>query len=103
MPKTLLPLLFPLMVTFTSNMTQPVISGTVYDKQTHETLCGVSVITDKDTTYTDFDGHFKLKNSSDITKIRFEMISYERYSTTIDAVTFSLKSKSKETASKSND
>lgn len=56
--------------------------GIVYDKETHEELCGVRVISDNDTTYTDFDEHFKLPNNN-VTKIKFELISYEKKDTTI--------------------
>ena len=74
---------------FTSNITKKEISGIVYDKETKEILVGVKVITDTDTTYTDFDGKFKIKNDSLTTKIRFDYISYERYSETISSITYS--------------
>jgi len=82
MQKILILLLLPLLIGGTSKITKPEISGIIYDKETHEELCGVRVISDTDTTYTDFDGHFKLPNNN-ITKIKFELISYEKKDTII--------------------
>ena len=81
MQKILL-LLLPLLIGGTSKISKPEISGFVYDKDTHEELCGVRVISDSDTTYTDFDGHFKLPNNN-VTKIKFELISYDKKDTII--------------------
>jgi len=82
MQKILL-LLLPLLIGGTSKISKPEILGIVYDKETHEELCGVRVISDSDTTYTDFDGHFKLPNNKEITKIKFELISYDKKDTII--------------------
>ena len=43
---------------------------------TNETLVGVRVISDIDTTYTDFDGYYEINASSDTVKLKYSLISY---------------------------
>jgi len=75
-------LLFLIIFATTLNTSELKISGYVYDKQTNEELCGVRVTTNNDTTYTDFDGYFEIKNPNN-SKIKFELISYEKKDTII--------------------
>lgn len=75
-------LLFLIIFAVTINTSEPIISGYVYDKQTNEELCGVRVTTNNDTTYTDFNGYFEIKNIKN-SQIKFELISYEKKDTII--------------------
>ncbi len=59
------------------------INGYVIDSNTGEALAGVMITTLNDTTYSDLDGHFNLKKSSDSTNIKFQLISYEIIDTII--------------------
>lgn len=54
------------------------ISGYVYDKNTKEHLCGVRIIVGTDTTYSNFDGYFQIKNSNNLKKIKLSLISYKK-------------------------
>ena len=74
MIKFILPLLMILMIK--SNESKLI--GYVIDKNTNEELCGVRVIINNDTTYTDFDGCFYMENVLDTTNIELSLISYEK-------------------------
>lgn len=53
--------------------------GTVLDFNNNEKLAGVMVVANKvDTTYTDFNGNFSLKNTEGIKTLDFNLTSYEK-------------------------
>ena len=66
-------MIMTLSLSFSSNEK---ISGYVYDKKTNEYLCGVKVIVGIDTTYTNFDGYFEIKNPKIVENIKLSLISY---------------------------
>lgn len=54
------------------------INGYVYDEKTNEELCGVMIISNNDTTYSDFNGYFEITICDNKTKnMEFVLISYE--------------------------
>jgi hypothetical protein len=59
------------------------INGYIYDKNTNETLTGVRIISNNDTTYSDLNGYFELENITDITYIQLKLVSYENKDTII--------------------
>lgn len=54
------------------------LSGSVYDKNKHE-IVGAKVYNNIDTTYSDFDGSFRLETDNNTKYIHIEMISFEDY------------------------
>ena len=76
-------ILLSALIVISFNIGQSKIKGYVYDKYTNEKLCGVRVIMNNDTTYTDFNGCFETKNIQDSTKFKFSLISYKEKDTVI--------------------
>lgn len=103
--KTLLSLTFVLAVLFanaasvftsgndgtdTKNETSVVVhKGKIIDSQTKEPLAGVKICDDENgvAVYTDFDGNFEFKTSSNQKEIKVSYISYEETSVTVDQLT----------------
>lgn len=65
------------MIMMLSFISKDKICGYVYDKKTNEYLCGVRIIVGVDTTYTNFDGYFEIKNSKIVENIKLSLISYD--------------------------
>ena len=73
----MLKLLSVIMTVLLINTRQLKFSGYIFDKQTGEKLCGVRIITNVDTTYSDLNGYFEIKNCDNNTGFKFDLISYE--------------------------
>jgi hypothetical protein len=70
-------LLLPLFIMVTS-LTLNTITGTVYcGVNIDEKLSGVRITSSNDTTYSDFDGEFKIKIIDATDTLKFHIISYE--------------------------
>lgn len=52
--------------------------GIVFDAKTNERLFGVKVTSKSDTTYTNLDGSYSLRNIDTQDTIKFEYISYKK-------------------------
>lgn len=70
-------LLLSFIVVYNFNVSNKILRGRVVDKDTSETLVGVMVIVnEKDTTYTNMNGYFAVKNIDKFNKINLKYPSY---------------------------